>query len=62
MRRLNENSALSSVKNSSDCIPTLTTKESRLYTTMHVVQFLTYAVINPSHKAFGPSQSCNLNH
>ena len=52
MRRLSENSALSSMKNSSDCIPILTTKKSRLYTTMHVVQFLTYAVIDPSHKSF----------
>ena len=27
-------------------------KESRLYITMHVVQFLIYAVIDPSHKNF----------
>ena len=52
MRRLSENSAVSSVKNSNDCIPTLITKETRLYTTMHVVQFLTYAVIDPSRKSF----------
>ena len=52
MRRLSENSALRSMKNSSDCIPTLTTKQSCLYITMHVIQFLTYAVIDPSHKSF----------
>ena len=51
MRRLSENNALSSMKNSSDCIPTFTTKRSRVYITMHVVQFLTYAVIDPLHKS-----------
>ena len=52
MRKLSENNALSSVKNSIDYIPTLLLKESRLYITMHVVQFLIYAVIDPSHKSF----------
>ena len=52
MRRLSENNALSSMKNSSDFIPTLTTERITFDITMHVVQFLIYAIIDPSHKSF----------
>ena len=52
MRRLSENNALSSMKISSDYISNLTTERITFVHNMHVVQFLTYAVIDPSHKSF----------
>ena len=52
MRRLSENNALSSMKNSSDCISTFTTERIMFVYNMHVVQFLTYDIIDPSHKSF----------
>ena len=52
MRKLSENHALSSGKTLVIVFLLSILKKSRLYITMHVVQFLTYDVIDPSHKSF----------
>ena len=54
--------ALSSIKNYSDCILTLTT-EKITFVNNHTCRSISIiCCIDPLHKSFCPIQSCNLNH